>query len=125
AIVVLPEHLHAIFTLPLDDADYSGRWRRFKGCFSSQLIAAGMSLVRHRNGELALWQRRFWERTIRDEEDFERHVDYIHINPLKHGLVMRVQDWPHSSFHQYVRQGILPIDWAGDMHEGGLDFGER
>jgi len=125
AIVILPDHLHAIFTLPIDDADFSGRWRRIKGHFSSQMIASRTVVARHPNGDYALWQRRFWERTIRDEADFGRHVDYIHFNPVKHRLVTRVQDWPYSSFHQYVRQGVLPIDWGGDMSEGGLDFGER
>lgn len=125
AIEILPDHLHAIFALPPDDADFSGRWRRIKGHFSAALIDAGTRLKRNANGGLALWQRRFWEHTIRDENDFARHVDYIHFNPVKHGLVSRVCDWPHSSFHRYVRKGILPEDWAGDVREGGADFGER
>jgi putative transposase len=125
AIVVLSEHLHAILTLPQDDADFSGRWRRIKGHFSSALIQSGAALRRRANGELALWQRRFWEHTIRDDRDFEHHVDYIHFNPVKHGLVPRVVDWPHSSFHRYVRHGILPADWAGDAADRGGDFGER
>jgi putative transposase len=112
-------------TLPLDDADFSGRWRRIKGHFSSRLIAAGAPLKRHANGDLALWQRRFWEHTIRDDNDFARHVDYIHFNPVKHGLVSRVRDWPYSSFHVYVRQGLLPEDWAGDESQVGGDYGER
>src|SRR3954452_18052814 len=93
AIVILPDHLHAIFTLPSGDADFSGRWRRIKGHFSSALIEAGVELARARNSDLALWQRRFWEHTIRDESDFERYVDYILFNPMKHGLVRRVRDW--------------------------------
>ena len=124
AIVVLPDHLHTVFTLPQDDADFSGRWRRIKGHFSSALIAFGAATKRNPNGELALWQRRFWEHTIRDERDFERHVDYIHFNPVKHGLVSRVCDWPHSSFHQYVHEGVLPMDWGGDPGESGSRFGE-
>jgi len=124
AIVVLPDHLHVVMTLPPEDADFSGRWRRIKGHFSSQLIAAGVPLKRHTNGDLSLWQRRFWEHTIRDG-DFARHVDYIHFNPVRHGLVSRVRDWPHSSFHAYVRQGILPADWAGDASAGGSSYGER
>jgi putative transposase len=72
-----------------------------------------------------LWQRRFWEHTIRDDGDLARHIDYIHINPLKHGLVSRVTDWPYSSFHRYVRQGLLPQDWAGDVGRGDAGFGER
>jgi putative transposase len=124
AIVILPDHLHAIWTLPADDADFSGRWRRIKGHFSTALIGAGASPRRHANGDLALWQRRFWEHTIRNDRDFARHVDYIHFNPVKHRLVARVRDWPHSSFHRYVREGVLPADWAGDAGEGERDYGE-
>ncbi|MGX1105662.1 putative transposase [Bradyrhizobium elkanii] len=124
AVVVLPDHLHAILTLPQGDSDFAGRWRRIKGHFSSRLLAASIELKRRSNGDLALWQRRFWEHTIRDEDDFARHVDYIHFNPVKHALVRRVCDWPHSSFHRYVREGVLPFDWAGDAGEGG-SFGER
>ncbi len=124
AIVILPEHLHAVMTLPPGDADFSGRWRRIKGLFTRSLAAAGAAFPGDRTGEYALWQGRFWEHTIRDERDFARHVDYIHINPLKHGLVTRVVDWPYSSFHRYVRQGVLPQDWAGDAAGGGTDFGE-
>jgi putative transposase len=124
AIVILPDHLHAIFTLPNADADFSGRWRRIKGHFSSHMIASGVS-TRRPNGDFALWQRRFWEHTIRDERDFVRHVDYIHFNPVKHGLVSRVRDWPYSSFHLYVREGLLPEDWGGDIDEGKSNYGER
>jgi REP-associated tyrosine transposase len=125
AIVILPDHLHAILTLPPGDSDFSGRWRRIKGHFSSALINASIELKRKPNGDLALWQRRFWEHTIRDEEDFARHVDYIHFNPVKHALVQRVRDWPYSWFHRYVKEGILPDDWAGDAGEGRGSFGER
>jgi putative transposase len=125
AIVVLPEHLHAILTLPSDDADFSGRWRRIKGHFASALLESSIELARRPNGDLALWQRRFWEHTIRDEGDFTRHIDYIHFNPVKHALVRRVCDWPHSSFHRYVREGLLPNDWAGNAGGDEGDFGER
>ncbi len=125
AVVILPDHLHAIFTLPPGDSDFSGRWRRIKGHFSSALIDVSTQLKRKPNGGLALWQRRFWEHTIRDEGDFARHVDYIHFNPVKHALVRRVRDWPYSSFHRYVRDGILPDDWAGDAGQSGGSFGER
>ena len=125
AVVILPEHLHTIFTLPAGDADFSGRWRRIKGHFSSHMISVGASAKRHANGDYALWQRRFWEHTIRDEDDFARHVDYIHFNPVKHGLVSRVQDWPYSSFHRYVREGLLADDWAGDVSGVELSCGER
>jgi putative transposase len=125
AIVILPDHLHPILTLPPGDSDFPERWRRIKGHFSSALIGASTLLKRRPNGGLALWQRRFWEHTIRDESDFAQQVDYIHFNPVKHALVQRVRDWPYSSFHRYVKEGILPDDWAGDAGEGGGSFGER
>jgi putative transposase len=124
AAVILPDHLHAILSLPEGDADFAGRWRRIKGHFSTSLLTARASISRHANGELALWQRRYWEHTIRDEDDFARHVDYIHYNPVKHGLVRRVADWPHSSFHLFVRRGLLPQDWGGDIRESLVGYGE-
>src|SRR5262249_5054826 len=125
AIAVLPDHLHTVMTLPADDADFSTRWTLIKRRFTTAVIKAGVRVAQHPNGERALWQRRFWEHTIRDETDFERHVDYIHFNPVKHGLVSKVIDWPHSSFHRYVRQGMLPQDWAGDFGQDDARFGER
>jgi len=125
AIAILPDHLHAVFTLPAEDADFSGRWRRIKGHFSRALIDGSIRPHRRPSGRMELWQSRFWEHTIRDENDFERHVDYTHFNPVKHGLVPRVRDWPHSSFHRYVREGILPEDWAGDVRTHDGEFGER
>jgi putative transposase len=125
AVVVLPDHLHTVWTLPSDDSDFSGRWRRIKAHFTHRLVATGVSVQRHRNGEYALWQRRFWEHTIRNETDFERHVDYVHFNPVKHELVTRVCQWPYSSFHVYVRHGILPVDWGGDVRELSVNLGER
>jgi putative transposase len=127
AIVVLPDHLHAIWTLPEGDADYSGRWRAIKACFTRQLRVAGVELARDERGEYRLWQRRFWEHTIRDERDFRAHMDYVHINPVKHGFVERVRDWPWSTFHRYVKAGVLTEDWAGDGEdaEGSESFGER
>jgi putative transposase len=125
AVVILPDHLHAILSLPPGDADFPGRWRRIKGHFSRGLMARGIAMKRRPNGDLALWQRRFWEHTIRDDSDFERHVDYIHFNPVKHHLVRSVRDWPHSSFHRYVRAGLLAADWAGVANERGGNYGER
>jgi putative transposase len=125
AIVALPDHLHIVMTLPEGDADYSNRLRLVKRRFTTGVTSAGGPVARHRNGEHALWQRRFWEHTIRDQNDFARHVDYIHFNPVKHGLVARVRDWPHSSFHRYVRWGLLPEDWAGDFRGDLAGFGER
>ena len=115
AWVVLPDHLHCIWTLPAGDADYPGRWRGIKQRFSSSVPQGERrSPVREGRGERGIWQRRYWEHTIRDERDLQAHVDYIHINPLKHGRVSRVSDWPYSTFHRYVRDGIYPADWAGD-----------
>jgi putative transposase len=125
AICILPDHLHALWQLPEGDADFASRWSLFKSGFSRGLPAAKTrSASKVAKREKGLWQRRYWEHAIRDDADFERHVDYIHYNPVKHGLVTRVADWPHSSFHRYVEQGILPIDWAGDAAELSGSFGE-
>lgn len=100
AVVVLPDHLHCIWTLPLGDADFSLRWNLLKGRFS-RAVETGerLSPSRAKRRERSLWQRRFWEHLIRDQDNFSRHVDYIHWNPVKHGWVKRVADWPYSSFH--------------------------
>ena len=125
ALVVLPEHLHTVLTLPEHDADFPGRWRRIKALFTRSLAPRGIPVVRNARGEYSVWQRRFREHTIRDEADLERHVDYIHFNPVKHGLVAQVREWPFSSFHQYVRRGWLPPDWGGTMEDSAkADFGE-
>jgi putative transposase len=124
AAVVLPDHLHVVITLPPDDADYPGRWKRFKSLFTRLVVARGGGIERNRRGEYPLWQRRFWEHTIRDERDLARHIDYIHYNPVKHGLVPVVSDWPHSSFHRYVKTGVLPKDWGGSF-TSAMRFGER
>ncbi len=126
AVVVLPEHLHAIWTLPAGDDDYALRWRLIKTTFSRDLPGGERcSDSRAAKGERGIWQRRYWEHTIRDEADYGRHVDYIHFNPAKHGLVNRVCDWPYSSFHRFVRVGMLPADWAGVESEGRVGgFGE-
>ena len=118
AVVVLPDHLHTIWTLPPGDADYSGRWRAIKAVFSRNLSDLGVPLVRNRRGEYDLWQSRFWEHLIRDEEDFARHVTYIHYNPVKHGLVAAPMDWRWSSIHAYVRRGIIAADWSGCDQSG-------
>lgn len=126
AMVVLPEHLHAVWTLPPGDADHSIRWRLAKTWFSRHLPAGERrSESRIRKGERGIWQRRYWEHLIRDEDDLRRHVDYIHFNPVKHGHVARAADWPHSSFHRYVADGRLPGDWGAAVGGGGRDgFGE-
>lgn len=124
AIVILPDHLHTIWTLPEGDADYSGRWRAIKSRFTHDLRCSDTPLTADNRREYRLWQRRFWEHTIRDDIDFQRHVDYIHWNPVKHGVAQCVADWPHSSFHKYVRQGLLPLEWATVIDERQQDYGE-
>jgi putative transposase len=125
AICILPDHLHALWQLPNGDADFSARWSRFKSGFSRGLpVSPTRSTSKIAKREKGIWQRRYWEHAIRDDADFERHVDYIHYNPVKHGLVTRVVDWPHSGFHRYVEQGILPMDWAGNAKELSGSFGE-
>ena len=124
AMVVLPDHLHAIWTLPPDDADFPLRWRLIKTWFSRNLPRGEhRRSSRVDKSERGIWQRRYWEHLMRDETDFARHVDYIHWNPVKHGLVARVVDWPYSTFHRFVRDGGLTKDWD----DGGDDasFGER
>ncbi|MBI3773533.1 MAG: transposase [Gammaproteobacteria bacterium] len=114
AVVILPDHIHCVWTLPPDDADYSMRWGLIKASFSRMLASTERrSDSRAKRGERGIWQRRFWEHLIRDEEDLARHIDYIHWNPVKHGHAARVADWPYSSFHRYVQQGKCPIDWGG------------
>jgi putative transposase len=126
AIVVLPDHLHAIWTLPDGDADFALRWRIIKSAFSRGLPQREcISGSRKAKGERGIWQRRYWEHTLRDEEDFARHVEYIHYNPVKHGHVTRVADWPYSSFHRMVRLGIYSRDWGGDVRETKAAYGER
>ncbi|MBB4379275.1 putative transposase [Bradyrhizobium sp. Rc3b] len=126
AIVVLPDHLHTVWTLPGGDADFAMRWQLIKSAFSRRLPRnERISQSRSTKGERGIWQRRYWEHTIRDEIDFVRHVDYVHINPVKHRLVDRVRDWAPSSFHRHVELGTYPADWAGDQSDDGRDYGER
>ena len=114
--VVLPDHLHCVWTLPSDDSDFSLRWRLIKSGFSRALPKTERrSKVRKAAGERGIWQRHYWEHVIRDDLDYQRHVDYVHVNPLKHGYVKRVADWPYSTFHQYVAQGIYLPNWCGDI----------
>lgn len=115
AMVVLPEHLHTIWRLPQGDDDYPSR--RLPP--SERLCPSRIA-----KGERGVWQRRYWEHLIRDEEDFVRHVDYIHYNPVKHGYVQRPLDWPQSSIHRYIVEGMLPVDWGATADFDGMDFGE-
>ncbi|MEL7465319.1 MAG: transposase [Pseudomonadota bacterium] len=124
AVVILPDHLHAVWTLPAGDADFSERWRRIKGRFSRMLAAdERRSASKREKGEKGVWQRRFWEHVIRDEDDFARCNRYCWYNPVKHELVERPAEWAFSSLHRDVRRGEVDPDWiVGD--EPGL-FGER
>ncbi|MBK9394782.1 MAG: transposase [Uliginosibacterium sp.] len=113
AWVVLPEHQHCIWTLPPDDTDYPERWRLIKLLFSRALPREEhINASRKSKGERGVWQRRFWEHTIRDERDLNHHIDYIHFNPVKHGHCVRAADWPHSSIHRFIEQGVLTSDWG-------------
>jgi putative transposase len=117
AIVLLPDHIHCIWTLPPNDSDYATRWRLIKSDVTKQeasvlKLQANRSESRQNRRESNLWQRRFWEHWIRDDDDFARHCDYIHYNPVKHGLCQQVMDWKYSSFHRYVAQGIYSVDWG-------------
>jgi putative transposase len=123
AIVVLPDHLHSIFPLPPGDADFSHRWRRIKTVFTERLRRDGIDLPARDSAGFALWQRRFWEHTVRDAADYARHVDYIHNNPAKHGYVTNPGDWPYSSLHRFIRQGILADGWGGSG-DADRSFGE-
>ena len=115
AVVILPEHLHCLWTLPSDDSNYANRWRYIKSSFTKKLIAHGVNITKDKHGQYNLWQRRYWEHTIRDEKDFNRHVEYIHYNPIKHGYVTKLIEWPNSSFHQYVKNGVILENW-GENH---------
>jgi putative transposase len=127
AIVLLPDHFHTIWQLPHHDTDYSGRWRWLKFHFTRHWLAAGggerrVSRSRADKDEHAIWQRRFYEHTCRDEADLKRCLDYVHVNPLKHGLVQRVSDWPWSTFHRYVRLGEYDAQWGSAAHWYGDEF---
>jgi len=119
AMVLMPDHLHCIWRLPEDDADFSVRWSCIKKGFTQSWLMAGgregaVPAYREKFREKGVWQRRFWEHTIRSEDDLIKHVNYIHYNPVKHKLVACPHLWPHSSFHQWVRQGYYKIDWLCD-----------
>jgi putative transposase len=114
AWVVLPDHLHTVWSLPEGDDDFATRWMRIKQAFSRRIpCGERVSASRRRNGERGIWQRRYWEHLIRDECDLRNHIDYIHYNPVKHGYVAHVRDWPYSSFHRFVQEGVVPADWSG------------
>lgn len=111
AWVLLPDHLHAIWQLPEGDSNFSLRWNQIKRHVSFRCAY-----------DKPIWQPRFWEHCLRDEADFQRHFDYVHWNPVKHGYVLRVADWPYSTFHRHVRAGIYAPDWGGDMSTLSLPY---
>ena len=129
AIVLLPDHLHTVWTLPADDTDYSLRWGQIKEAFTRSYLASGgseghrsASRVSHR--ERAVWQPRFWEHTCRDEDDLKRCVDYIHWNPIKHGLIVKPAQYPWSSFHRFIKLGEYPPDWGDQDPSPGFNAPE-
>jgi putative transposase len=124
AIVVLPDHLHVLLTLPEGDADFATRLMLIKQRFSLRIPPGDrIDASRAAKGERGVWQRRYWEHAIRDEEDLLRHIEYIHFNPVKHGHVLRAGDWPHSSIHRYIRRGLVDAGWGVSAEVEG-DFGE-
>ena len=113
AIVILPDHLHCIWTLPPGDSYFSSRWHEIKARFAARVTRGEpLSARRRRKGERGIWQRRFWEHVVRDEQDLERCVDYIHWNPVKHGHAQYPLDWPYSSLHRYIERGVYARDWV-------------
>ncbi len=130
AWVLLPEHLHCIWTLPKGSSHFSMRWSLIKSGFSKRTkalfqVEEWMNASRLDHRESTIWQRRFWEHQIRDDEEYQAYMDYTHYNPVKHGHVKRVLDWPHSTFHRYVKSGVYPEGWGGTIDKGdGRKFGE-
>lgn len=124
-IVVLPDHLHIIMTLPSQDTNYSQRLSFIKSTFSRQIeLLEPINASRKSKRERGIWQRRFWEHLIRDELDYSRHLDYIHYNPVKHGYVKSPAEWPYSSIHRYIKSGVVPQDWAYCSDSSIRTFGE-
>jgi putative transposase len=124
AAVVLPDHLHMIWTLPEGDRNFSTRWRLLKARFAMAFPAGpDLRASLRRRAEKGIWQRRFFEHLVRDEDDFAAHVDYIHYNPVKHGHVSRPVDWPHSSIHQFIEREIIDAQWGtrGGIRDMALD----
>jgi len=120
AWVVLPDHMHCMWTLPASDVDYTSRWRAIKKAFSKSVEPTkGRSVVQAARRERGIWQRRFWEHTIRDTRDYAAHMDYIHFNPVRHRLVASTANWPFSSFRRCVARGIYPPSWVGADGDGG------
>jgi putative transposase len=120
AFVILPDHLHMIWTLPEHESDFSTRWKMIKGTFSRQYSGERVKDISEsmvRKNEKGIWQRRFWENAIRDQEDYNRHCDYIHYNPVKHGLIKSAADWEQSSYKDFVAEGYYPEGWGSEIPE--------
>ena len=125
AVVILPDHLHALWSLPENDHDYATRWSLIKANFSRQIPREErISQSRQCKGERGIWQRRYWEHVIRNERDYETHVNYIHYNPVKHGYVTIASDWAYSSIHGYIEKGIVSKSWGYDENGGDVYCGE-
>ena len=125
AWVILPDHMHCLWTLPEGDADFPGRWREIKKAFSKQIpLNECRTAVMAERGERGIWQRRYWEHTILDDRDYAAHMDYTHFNPVKHGLVSHAADWPFSTFHRCIEHGLYPDAWQGSSDDV-LEAGER
>ena len=130
AWILLPDHLHSIWTLPPGDNDYPKRWGMIKTRFTKQAKSLfhrqeWMNETKTQRRESTLWQRRYWEHRIRNEDNYRNHMDYLHYNPVKHRLVKRAVDWPHSTLHRYVKQGVYTKDWGGAIEPIEGEFGER
>ena len=129
AMVILPEHLHAVITLPDDDSDYAKRWMLIKSGFSRQMPKKEIINQSKKNKrERGIWQRRYWEHQIRDDKDYENHVNYVHYvhyNPVKHGYVNQASEWSYSTIHQYIKNGILSQNWGKAYESEDRDYGER
>ena len=126
AMVVLPDHLHAVMTLPENDNSYPTRWRLIKAGFSRQISGGErVSESRSRKGERGIWQRRYWEHLILSDRDYEKHIDYIHYNPVKHRYVNHAVQWPYSTIHEYIERGMLDPHWGYGGSSDETGFGER
>lgn len=125
AQVVLPDHWHLVMTLPEGDIDYAKRLRLIKATFSRQIKSQEyISASRKKKRERGIWQRRYWEHLIRDEHDYEQHINYIHFNPVKHGYVKKPNDWAYSSIHRFIAKGIISDHWTCDEKTQKILFGE-
>jgi putative transposase len=124
AMVVMPDHFHLLMTLPQDDANFSIRIGAIKSAFSRTLPKSEyVDSTREAKRERGIWQRRFWEHLIRDDIDYANHVNYIHINPVKHGYTKRAVDWSHSSIHRFIERGIVDENWATSLIDG--EYGDN